>query len=338
MDLKSTANRIKQSPIFQDSFWALTGNALGKGLSLIAAIAIARFLGSDAYGEYGMIKGTLISIAVFSSFGLGYTATKYIAESRITDPARIVIVHKVTQLITIASSLTIAIVVALFSNRIANWLEDPSMGSILRWSSVAIVLNAFITSQAGELGGFRAYKVIARNNIIYGVFTFVVSIPATYYCGLEGAIVALIVSLTMNALINEISLHRLVPRIKVSIRVIEIKEIAAFSLPIALQESLYSITSWLVTAILVKMSDLTQLGLYSAATQWMAVMSFIPGALRNVALSHLSENSNNEKVADKITNRLLLVNFMSTFVPFLFIALFSDLITKLYGPSFNGIS
>lgn len=338
MDINSTITRIKKSSLFKDSFWALTGNALGKGLSLIAAIAIARFLGSDAYGEYGMIKGTLLSIAIFSSFGLGYTATKYIAESKNSSPKRTVITHKITQIITLASSGTIAFFVAIFSNSIAEWLDDSSLGSILRWSSVAIVLNAFITSQNGELGGFRAYKIIARNNIIYGVFTFIISVPSAYFYGLEGAIIALIISLFLNALINEISLLRFVPKIKVSISIVDIKDIAAFSLPIALQESLYSITSWLVMAILVKMSTYTQLGLYSAATQWMAVMSFIPGALRNVALSHISENSRNPSAAEQITKRLLMVNFISTFVPFLLIAFFSGLITKLYGPSFEGLS
>lgn len=41
---------------------------------------IARFLGKELYGEYGTIKTTLTYIAIVSTFGFGYTATKYIAE------------------------------------------------------------------------------------------------------------------------------------------------------------------------------------------------------------------------------------------------------------------
>ncbi|HIX44931.1 MAG TPA: oligosaccharide flippase family protein, partial [Candidatus Barnesiella excrementipullorum] len=47
-------DRLKQSSIFKDSFWALLGNVLGKGLALIAGIVVARFLGNETYGEYGM--------------------------------------------------------------------------------------------------------------------------------------------------------------------------------------------------------------------------------------------------------------------------------------------
>ena len=72
-------SRLKQSRLFADSFWALVGSAAGKGLSLIAGIAVARFLGSELYGEYGTIKNTLLMIAIFSSMGLGYSATKFIA-------------------------------------------------------------------------------------------------------------------------------------------------------------------------------------------------------------------------------------------------------------------
>ena len=79
-------NRLKGSDLAKDSFWALFGNFIGKGLSLIAGIAVARFLGSEVYGEYGIIKSTLIMIAIFSSFGLGITATKFIAETKDKNP------------------------------------------------------------------------------------------------------------------------------------------------------------------------------------------------------------------------------------------------------------
>lgn len=334
LKLHSLIGRLKGSPLAKDSFWSLFGNAMGRGLSLIAGIAIARFLGSDAYGQYGMIKGTLLSIAIFSSFGLGYTATKYIAENHIKNPQKTADIHKVTQIITILFSSLIAIAVAVFSNPIAAWLDDIELGSILRWASIGVILNAVITTQIGELGGFRAYKTIARNNIIYGIFTFMVSIPFAYFWGLKGAVIALVMSLTLNVVVNEISLHKFVSFRAGRLQKSEVADILKFSLPIALQESLYSITSWAGMAIIIKLSDYSQLGLYSAASQWMAVMLFIPGALRNVALSHLSENADNKATSSQLMNRLLTINFISTFIPFLIIAIFSSFIAKLYGDSF----
>lgn len=326
--------RIKKSPLARDSFWALFGNAVGRGLSLIAAMAIARFLGSNAYGEYGMIKGTLLSIAIFSSFGLGYTATKFIAENNKHGGAQIYAIHKIVQFVTLVSSTSIAIIVIIFSDALATWLKDPSLSTILKWSAIAIIMNAFVTSQNGELGGFRAYRIIALNTIIYGAITFIISIPLAYFYGLEGAIIALIISLFLNCLINEISLIKLLPKQKSKLSIIYVKEILSFSFPIALQESLYSIVSWLGMAILVRLADYSQLGLYSAASQWMAVMLFVPGALRNVALSHFSENSDDPDISKIVFKRLLFVNFVSTFIPFVIISIASRWISSFYGESF----
>ena len=75
-------NRAIKSRLINDSFWVLLGNGVGKGLALAAGIVVARFLGKEIYGEYGMIRNTLVSIAVFSTFGLGFTATKYVSENK----------------------------------------------------------------------------------------------------------------------------------------------------------------------------------------------------------------------------------------------------------------
>ena len=63
-------NRFRNSALLKDSSWSLIGNIVGKGFSLIAGIVVARCLGKEVYGEYGIIKSTLLMIALFSSFGL----------------------------------------------------------------------------------------------------------------------------------------------------------------------------------------------------------------------------------------------------------------------------
>ena len=116
-----------------------------------------------------------------------------------------------------------------------------------------------------------------------------------------------------------------------------IKEIVRYSIPIALQESLYSITHWGTVLILVKLADYTEIGISSAANQWMSVILFIPGALRNVALTHLSASNKDKNRNKSVLYKLLSINFVSTFVPFLVILCLSGWITRLYGESFNGL-
>ena len=183
------------------------GSAIGKGLALLAGIVVARLLGSEAYGEYGTIRNTLLMIAIFSTMGLGYSATKFIAESRATgNHSRIVATHRIATIITKIVSGFIAILLVIVAKDVAIWIDAPHLAGALRLSAIAIVFNAINTTQAGELAGFSAYKALAKNNAIAGIVTFFTSIILTYYQGFNGAIIALILSLFVNVVLNNRSI------------------------------------------------------------------------------------------------------------------------------------
>lgn len=330
--------RLKNNDLFKDSVWALIGSALGKGLSLFAGIAVARFLGKEIYGEYGMIKNTLLMIAVFSTFGLGYTATKFIAESKDRDSSIATAVHRISTYITLSSSGLIAVLLIIFAPFVSVWLEAPHLSGILRLSAVAVIFNAVNTTQIGELAGYNAYRKIAVNNVLAGIVTFILSILLTWLYNINGAVIALILSLFFNCLLNYVSLKRVQPESQaISIQSGLFRQILSFSFPIALQESLYSITHWGATFILIKTAGYGELGLSSAAGQWMAVLLFVPGALRNVALSHLSGSNADKNQNNKILKQLLLVNLVSTLIPFVVIALLRAWICSWYGPTYSGL-
>lgn len=333
-------SRLRESQLFNDSLWALLGSAIGKGLALLAGIVVARLLGSEAYGEYGTIRNTLLMIAIFSTMGLGYSATKFIAESRATGShSRIVATHRIATIITKIVSGFIAILLVIVAKDVAIWIDAPHLAGALRLSAIAIVFNAINTTQAGELAGFSAYKALAKNNAIAGIVTFFTSIILTYYQGFNGAIIALILSLFVNVVLNNRSIKKCIGRYnqKEDIDSQYTKEIIRFSIPIALQESLYAMTNWLGIFLLIKLADYAELGLYSAAMQWMAVMLFIPGALRNVALSHFSAANNDRERTHSILRKLMFVNFIATFIPFIVVVALSGWIETMYGTSFKGL-
>ena len=251
--MKQLIDRLRKSSLMRDSFWALLGNILGKGLALVAGIAVARFLGSEEYGEYGMIRNNLTMIAIFSSLGLGYTATKFIAECK-GDKEQVYFIHKVVSRITWVTSGVIMVLVAAFANPLATWLDAPHLGRLLMLASIAVVLNAVNTTQIGELSGFNAYKEIAFNNTWAGIVTFMVSVGLTFFYGIEGAVIALIISFATNCLLNWFSINKYLPRQKVTYGNTNYREILSFTFPVALQESSYSITHWLSTILLIKLA------------------------------------------------------------------------------------
>ena len=80
MNINIIWKKLIESNLFKDSFWALFGNSIAKLLALVIGIVIANLLGSEDYGRYGLVKTTLMTFSVFSTFGLGITGTKYIAQ------------------------------------------------------------------------------------------------------------------------------------------------------------------------------------------------------------------------------------------------------------------
>lgn len=325
--------------IFKDSFWALLGSVVGKGLSLIGGILVARLLTKDIYGEYGIIKNTLYYIAVFSTFGLGFTSTRFISKFRTDDPSRVFSVVKDTRLITLLTSGTMAVLLLIFANPVAHYLEAPHLTFPLRIASLAIIFNAFDAAQLGMMAGLGAFKENARNTAISGVVNFCASLLLTFFWGLTGSVVALVISFFVSCGLNHISIDKLLKNydnVRYN-RKETVKELVVFSLPIALQESLYSLTHWATVVIFVKLAGYGELALNSAAGQWQAIILFIPGVLRNVTLSHLSGNTNSSEQHRGTVSTMLKVNLLSSLIPFLVIVFLAKFISSFYGDSFNDL-
>ena len=329
-------NKLKNSKLSCDAFWAVVGNALGYGLSIVTGILLARILAKFEYGEYGVIKNTLVLITGFSTFGLQYTSTKFIAQYKDTNKSMVLAVHRIALNITKIFSVVLALLVCLFANQLASFLGDEKLSTPLLLMSIALFFNALATTIVGELGGFKAYKDIAINSMYSGITLIVLSIPLSIYFRLNGAVLGLIISYIVNCYFNLRSIKKYIEPYKlegtVKITKSETLQVVNFSLPVVLQESLYSISHWSITAILARLSDFGEIGLYSAAVVWSAVLAYIPSTLRNVALSYFSSTS-----SKGVFKTLLKINLLSTVIPFIILSLFSSLLCSLYGPSYEGL-
>lgn len=333
--IASYKERLKNSPLFKDSFWALLGSVLGKGLSLLAGIMVARFLGKDIYGEYGLIKSTLLNISVFSTLGLGYTSTRYISKAFAEYREEVKHILRIIYKITYLSSALMAVALFIFSQQIAEIIKAPDMATALRLTAIIIILNAVNTTQIGMMSGLKQFRQIAINNTYAGILTFLTSTIFTYLWGLNGALISLFVSMLFNAVINNISIKKVCrPLEDKSSSIYATREIVSFSIPIALQESLYSIVSWLGSYLIITYADYGELGINSAAMQWSSVILFIPGVMKNVLLSYFSSASDTVSLRKK----MIAINFVATFFPWIVIVIGSGFISNFYGESYVGLS
>jgi O-antigen/teichoic acid export membrane protein len=328
--------KLLGSRLVMDSFWSLFGNVMSKGLALAAGIVVARLLGKDIFGSYGIIKTTLLSLAVFSSFGLGYTTTKFLAET--SDNLRQSAIVKHAYWISLGFGTVIALLLAWSAEWLAlQVLNAPTLTSPLRFLAFLVVCNAIIAAQVGIFSGLGKFKELARINTCIGFVTFFSSfILATLY-GFEGALAALALSQLVNLIFNFFGIKKLLLKVNQKINRNLFQDMLKFSIPVALQEGVYIMTSWLVAYLVILSSDFGEFGMYTAAMQWNAVVLFVPGILSNVILSHLSAKSSDVIKHQDLLKSILTINAFTTLLPALAVAFFSSFIAKLYGPSFYGL-
>src|SRR5450759_4260385 len=91
--LSQFSTKIFRTPFFVNSFWAILGSFISKGINFASIVWIARILGPGIFGEYNVIQTTVGMFGTVSGLGLGLASTKLIAEWREKD------IHKVGRII-----------------------------------------------------------------------------------------------------------------------------------------------------------------------------------------------------------------------------------------------
>lgn len=330
--------RLKRSRLVKDSFWAVFGNGMGYGLLLIAGILIARLLGRDLYGEYGLVKTTMFHAATLATFGLGFTSTKFVAEYRKRDTSHLRGIISSSSFITLLSSSIFCAILIVFAQPLADYLEHPQLSKSLRMLGVIVVVNALLTNQKAVLAGLGEFRSQSIYTIISGVVMLALCVPLTYYFGLWGSLCALFISQLTNVVLNQIRIYSVQKSFPNGNTFSYVRQLLTFSVPIALQEVSYTISMWGGSLLLVKYASIGEMGIYSATSQWNAIIMFIPGLLKNVVLTHLSHATDNQASHRRTIRRMLIVNLTCTLIPFIFVASLSNWISTFYGPTFVGMA
>jgi len=297
--LQLRIDRVRESPLayrlVRGSFWSLTGSVVSRGLALAATVLAARLLGKSSYGELGIIQSTVAAFGTLAGFGMGTTATKYVAEFRVTDPNKAGRLIGLCSMVSWATSGMLAatlVVLAPWLSRTV--LSAPHLREYLQAGSVLLLLSGINGAQNGTLAGLEAFKRMARVSATVGFMNFPLVVGGAYFFGLPGVVAGLTVAqafgclMTLLAVRHEAARHRI--RITYSSLKAETAVIWQFSIPAVLGILLISPMNWLCNAMLVRQPQgYSQMGALTAATQWYGAITWLPYMLSGVTLSMLSE-------------------------------------------------
>ncbi len=203
-------DRLNHSPLAKrlasGAAWSLLGAVATRVLTLASSIIVVRILGKERLGEFGMVQSTLAMLGTFAGLGLGMTATKYVAELRTKDSAR---VGRILGIV-IFSGLASGLVMTAAGWAASEWLaervlERQSLAPYLRLSAILLVIGVVDGVLNSALAGFEAFGRTARISIYIAVVNLLISFPLVYWYGLYGAVVGLIIANSLHLVLAAIA-------------------------------------------------------------------------------------------------------------------------------------
>ncbi len=345
--LNPYVERIQASPVgsrlARGAFWSFFGAIISRGLSLISSVLVARMLGKEGFGELGIIQSSVGMFATFAGFGLGLTATKYVAEFRAKDPAkagRIIGLSSVVSLVT--GGLITIILVVLAPWLAAKTLNAPKLSGLLILSAPLLLLGAWGGAQIGALAGFESFKRLAQLNLITGLLNFPLMVCGVYLGGLTGAVLGAVCANLAGCALNSWAL-RFEMR-KVGVPVIysgchaEWPILWKFSLPSLLSGVMVGPVTWACNALLVNQPNgYAEMGLFNAANQWRSAIVFIPGTLGVVILPMLANMHGTKDLSNykKTLKYNLVLNFIISLIVAITVCILAKIIMAAYGSGFR---
>ena len=330
--------------LFEGVSWTLIGNIAGKFFQLLAFIFVARIVGKEEYGQVGIVRSTINMFLIFSSAGMGMTATRHIAMFRTSNPFNAYQIYKFSLKFVLWIGLIISALVFFFSDFIAeNQLNDLKLSSALKIGSLVLFLLTVSSIQTGALYGFERFKLVGINTMINGFFLLLSVTLGAYFWGINGVVAGLGVAALFMVFQLFFSLKNDVNRIKHSQaqsigEPLNLKSIfLKFSLPAVLQGLVVIPVLWWAKTFLVKEAGYGEMALYDVAEQWYYLVLFVPNSLSAFILPMLTNvNYNGSKNQyNKLLKVNILINIGVTLVIASGVALFSPLIYKFYGNGFT---
>jgi O-antigen/teichoic acid export membrane protein len=341
---------IRESPLggrlAGNAAWMLVGALASRGLQLAAVVAAARCLGQEQFGRLGIVQSTVGLFGALAGFGIGLTATKYVAEWRAHDPARTGRIVALSMGWAALSGILAGAALVVFARYVAAAFGGGAdLVPGLRVASALVALQAVTGAQAGTLAGFEAYRALAVANAAGSGVLFVCVVGGARAWGLEGALWGLVAG---QAALWAAQRQALRPAIRRSgippagwrEAWHERRVLWQFSLPALMGSALVGPVQWLCSAIMVRQTGgYTEMGLFNAANQIYIAALFLPGVLTAPLLPILSEqqaDAEGRQRAMRLIRQIIRLCAWVMLPPVVLASAASPWIMGLYGPEFRG--
>lgn len=330
--------------IAKGAFWGTIGAITTRSITLLLSFVLARILGKERFGEYGIILSTSAMISGFVGLGIGSTVTRYIAGLKSREPERVGKIIGLSTILTLISAIIFGCVFYFFAPLLAlHTLAAPHLTPILQISSITIGLGVINSVQTSTLTGLESFKISSIISTILGIFQSVLVVFFAWKEGVKGAIIALSISSVITVIIYYIISRKELHSVNINVTFrkawTEWHVLIKYSLPAFLITITVTPVIWASNAFLANQPNgYGQLGIFNAALQWELIVQFLPALFSTAILPVMSDMYGKGDIKGSLNIMWKMMRYISIYViPLaIVISLLSPIIIKAYGSSFEG--
>lgn len=302
-DIKTTYNKIvaelyasaTRRRLVTGALWGGVTAAGGRIITISCSFFLARILGQQGFGEYGVINSTAGMIGTMAGMGIGQTVTKYVAELKVTDPQRAGRILALSSLVTWLSAGVYASAFILLAPWLAaKTLAAPHLASLLQISAITVSLGVINSVQVCALFGCEAFRANSYVNVASGVFNAVAILLGARFWGVTGAIAAMAAGMAFTVILTWFVVRSVWRRFELVFQWrtmwSEWRILTNYSLPAFLTLLFLGPVNWISSAFLANQPNgYAELGIFNAAVQWQGAMQFLAGVLCTASIPVMAE-------------------------------------------------
>ncbi|MDD2451119.1 MAG: oligosaccharide flippase family protein [Sulfurovum sp.] len=329
--------------ILNHSFWLLIGNSIGRLAMFLANIFAARMLPQEVFGQFTMIRSTILMFEGLTSGVLSSTSTKKIAEADHIDKNELPLIISTLFIVDIIiASILMSLIVLNAKFIVATFFIDSvNLVTALYFGAFLLLATSLSSLTQSILIGFEAYKKLAVISIMVSIGMIPVIFSLIYIFGLYGALFGIASYYLCDFIFKVYHLKSITKELQYTFSMSDIwnkiKVVMSFSLPLFVTITMSSIAFWYVRVLLVNQTnEFESIAIFDASFQWLTIIMIITGATTNVALPILSKaiGSQSRSVVKNILGLNMLINMMIAVIIASIFIIFSKNIMSIYGKNY----
>lgn len=293
MWLGSLTRRLNDSGLGKTLGWALASALASQGLNIANSVVLGRLLKAEGFGLYNLLLLTTAIGSSIGSFGLGATATHFVASERGRGGHKVrALVHFIL-MITVVMSVCCGLLLMMFATPLANYIAAGQyLERAMMLSSFYLVGSSVDLVLMGILIGFERFKALLVTGVAKGVSALLLCFLLARADGVAGAVLGLGLMSLVGVMLNFAAVRLSLPSRQLpheSLNREERREVVRFSFPVMLASLLVNPSTWLGSVIINRQpGGSILLAEFTVVRNWMTVLQFFPVQIAQAMLPFLS--------------------------------------------------